>query len=133
MVARVGEMLRAIRWERAAVEEFLGRLLTQPRAQASFPPPSRALSPAAFARRLAGRGRLALALPSRGLVRGERLFLNGRMFAPRRPAARRLVAELVRRRALPLPLPGATDDETAALLYDWYRAGQIRLGTDALP
>jgi 50S ribosomal protein L16 3-hydroxylase len=124
MIDRVSAVLGAIRWDRAAVEEFLGRLLTQPKAHASFPPPARPLSPDAFARRLRGKGAVALALPSRGLVRKSRIFLNGQMHAAR-PAMRRLFATLVGGRALPLPV--AADATTLALLYDWYRAGWVTI------
>ena len=68
-----------------------------------------------------------LALPTRGLVRGGRLFLNGEAYLPRRaawPSLRALLAE----RALPLPLPRSlTDDATIELLHGWYVAGYLRL------
>ena len=71
--------------------------------------------------------RLTLALPSRGLVRRGRLFLNGDAHVPRRaalPSLRTLLAE----RALPLPLPRAlADDATLALLHAWYAAGYLRV------
>ena len=125
MLDRVSAVLRAIRWDRAAVEEFLGRLLTQPKAQVQFAPPSRPQSPAAFARRLRSRGRLTLALPSRGLLRGDRIFLNGEMHAAG-AGLRRLFAALVAERSLPLPIVAA--DDALALLYDWYRAGYLTIG-----
>jgi 50S ribosomal protein L16 3-hydroxylase len=118
MVARVAALLRGVRWGRAEVGEFLGRFLTMPRPRARFAPPRRPLSAAAFARCLRGRGRLALALASRGLVRGELVFLNGRAFG-KHPVLERLLSE----RSLEPPLRGGG----AALetLYGWYRDGWL--------
>ncbi|HEY7374031.1 MAG TPA: cupin domain-containing protein [Polyangia bacterium] len=127
MVARVAAVVGTARWSAADVADFLGRFLTSPKPQLWFAPPARPLDRAAFARRLVGRGgqggRLALALPSRGLVRRGRLFLNGEAYTPPRaalPALRALLAD----RALPLPLPHALrDDATLDLLHTWYTAG----------
>ena len=124
MVARVAGVLRAIRWDRAAVGEFLGRLLTHPKAHVTFTPPARPLGVEAFARRLRGRGRLALALPSRGLVRGASLFFNGEAHrAPARTRAR--FTALVSARTLPLPV--TLDDRTLALFHGWYASGFLEL------
>ena len=130
MVARVAAVVGGARWSAADVADFLGRWLTRPKPQVRFTPPARPLDRAEFARRVSARGgparRLALALPTRGLVRGGRLFLNGDAHVPRRaalPALRTLLAA----RALPLPLPPAlADDATLALLHAWYAAGYLR-------
>jgi 50S ribosomal protein L16 3-hydroxylase len=122
MVARVAQVLDGIRWDRARVADFLGRFLTMPRAHATFTPPARPLSEVAFARRLRGRGALVLALPSRGLVRRGRLFLDGESH-PAPPPTRRLFARLVAERALPLPL--RPDAATTTLLHGWYAAGRL--------
>ncbi len=129
MVARVAAVVGGARWGAADVADFLGRLLTRPKPQVRFAPPARPLDRAAFARHVLARGgparRLTLALPSRGLVRRGRLFLNGDAHVPRRaalPALRTLLAD----RALPLPLPRAlADDATLALLHAWYAAGYL--------
>ena len=104
-------------------------MLTHPKPQVRFAPPARPLDRAALARRIRRRGparRLALALPTRGLVRRGRLYLNGEAYAPGRaalPSLRALLAE----RALPLPLPRAlTDDATLATLHTWYDDGYLR-------
>ena len=129
MVARVAAVVAGARWSAADVADFLGRLLTRPKPQVRFAPPSRPLDRAAFARHVVARGgparRLSLALPTRGLIRRGRLFLNGDAHAPRRaalPSLRTLLAE----RALPLPLPRAlADDATLTLLHAWYAAGYL--------
>jgi 50S ribosomal protein L16 3-hydroxylase len=126
MVAQVAAVVGGARWSAADVADFLGRFLTRPKPQVRFAPPARPLDRAAFARRLGRPGRLALALPSRGLFRRGRLYLNGEAHAPRRaalPSLRTLLAE----RALPLPLPRALrDDATLALLAGWYASGFLR-------
>jgi 50S ribosomal protein L16 3-hydroxylase len=130
MVARMAAVVGGARWSAADVADFLGRLLTHPKPQVRFAPPARPLDRAAFGRRAVGRGharRLSLALPSRGLVRRGRLYLNGEAYAPRRaalPSLRTLLAA----RELPLPLPRAlADDATLALLHAWYTAGSVRV------
>ena len=105
MVARMAAVVGGARWSAADVADFLGRLLTHPKPQVRFAPPARPLDRAAFARRVVARGgparRLALALPSRGLVRRGRLFLNGEAYAPGRAALPSLRA-LLAARALPV-------------------------------
>jgi 50S ribosomal protein L16 3-hydroxylase len=131
MVARVAALVGGARWTAADVGDFLGRFLTRPKPQARFTPPARPLDRTAFGRRVVARGgrarRLALALPSRGLVRRGRLFLNGEAYSPGRaalPPLRALLAE----RALPLPLPGALrDDRSLALLHGWHGVGYIQI------
>jgi 50S ribosomal protein L16 3-hydroxylase len=131
MVARMAAVVRGARWTSADVADFLGRLLTYPKPQVRFAPPARPLERAAFDRRVGGGGgparRLELALPSRGLVRRGRLFLNGEAYAPPHaalPPLRALLAD----RALPLPLPRALRSDAAlALLHTWYAAGSLRV------
>ena len=122
MVDEVAAVVGAIRWDARMLEEFVGRFLTSPKAHVVFAPPARPLPPAAFARRLAGRGRVVLALPSRGLVRGRRLFFNGEAHDASRTLLR-LFEELVAARTL--PLPRAVDARTLALLHAWYAAGYL--------
>jgi 50S ribosomal protein L16 3-hydroxylase len=124
MVARVAAVLRGVRWDPADVADFLGRFLTMPKPQVRFAAPRRPLDAAAFGRRLRGRGRLALALPSRGLVRRGQLFLNGESHRVDR-ATLRLFRSLVTERELALPRSLA--DGTVALLYGWYAAGWLAL------
>jgi 50S ribosomal protein L16 3-hydroxylase len=124
MVARVAGRLAGVRWTRADVADFLGRYLTMPRARARFAPPRRPLAPEAFARRLRGRGRLTLALPTRALARRGRLFVNGEAH-PASPAVARALAPLLRGRALPLPLARGVPAAAVALLHAWYAAGYL--------
>lgn len=130
MVARVRDVLAGIHWQAAlaptVVADFLARFLTRPRVNATFTPPRRPLTAEAFARRLRARGRLTLALPTRGLVRGPRFYLNGDVVTPGRPAMRALT-ELLAARALPLPFPARLDDGTVQTLHEWYCSGWVTL------
>jgi 50S ribosomal protein L16 3-hydroxylase len=111
--------------DRATVADFLGRLLTRPRPRHVFRRPARPMSAEELARALRRRGRIALALPSRGLVRGGRIFFNGEAHGAR-GAVLRVFKELVTERAVALPL-AATDDRTIGLLHEWYVAGYLRV------
>jgi 50S ribosomal protein L16 3-hydroxylase len=124
LVEQVASVVAGIRWDRSTIEDFLGRFLTGPKPHVVFTPPRRPLAVDALARRLRGRGRLVLALPSRGLVRGSTLFFNGESHRATR-AGLRLFEELVATRAL--DLPRAPDARTLALFCDWYAAGWLRL------
>jgi len=124
MLAEVTSVLGAVRWDARMIEDFFGRFLTSPKARVAFARPSRPLDGDAFAGRLRARGRLVLALPSRGLVRGRRLYLNGASHDASR-ATLSLFEELLTTRAL--PLPRAVDARTAALLHGWYAAGWLQL------
>jgi 50S ribosomal protein L16 3-hydroxylase len=124
MIDQVAEVVGAVTWDRADVTDFLGRFFTRPRARAQFPAPARPLDEEAFSRRLRGPGRLALALPSRGLVRRRRLFFNGEAHHVR-PATLQMFERLVGDRAL--ALPAKLDAGSRALLHQWYRAGYLTI------
>ena len=124
MVAEVASIVGAVRWDGAMVEEFLGRFLTGPKPHVVFAPPRRPPAGDDFARRLRGRGRLTLALPSRGLVRRGRLFFNGEAHRASRATLRHF-EELVGARSLALPL--SLDARTLALFAAWYAAGYLGL------
>jgi 50S ribosomal protein L16 3-hydroxylase len=121
MVAKVAAAIGRVRWDQADVADFLGRYLTRPRPRMSFRRPARPGQPDAFARRL-GRGRVGLALPTRGLLRGGRVYLNGDAWDPPR-AARPFFRELLGRRVAAPP----RDPRTLAILHAWYAAGWLEL------
>jgi 50S ribosomal protein L16 3-hydroxylase len=122
MITRVTEVLRDLRWTPASVGEFLGRFLTGPKPHVVFPAPSRPPDHEVLARRLRGRGRLSLALPSRGLTRGRRIFLNGESHAVS-PAMRTLFRELVRSRSVALPIE--VDEGFLGLIARWVALGYM--------
>jgi 50S ribosomal protein L16 3-hydroxylase len=122
MVDQVASVCERIRWDQRGVAEFLGRYLSSPNRRALFTPPKRPWPRADFARRLRGRGRITLALPSRGLVRGNQLFLNGASHAANR-ATLGLFERLVGERSLALPI--SPDARALDLFYGWYRSGYL--------
>ena len=128
MVAQVEAVLSRIRWDADRIGEFLGRYLTGAKSHGGFIVPPRPLSESAFAARLGRPGRLELALPSRGLLRGGRLFFNGEVHDAG-PALLQLFSQLVGDRALPLPL--RLDSPTLTLLHDWYTAGYLHVADPA--
>ncbi len=124
LMAQMTSILGAVRWDAALVEDFVGRFLTGPKRQTAFTPPSRPLSRDAFSRRLRKRGKLTLALPTRGLVRRGRLFLNGEGHAVK-ASTLRVFRALVHDRAL--ALPAQLDEPMQALFHEWYVLGYVML------
>lgn len=124
MVAQVASILGRIRWDRELVGEFLGRYLTGQKSHGGFIVPARPLSESTFAERLRRPGRLELTLPSRGLVRGQRLFFNGEVHDAG-PALLQLFSQLVCDRGVSLPL--RVDRRTLTLLHDWYTSGYLHV------
>lgn len=125
MVRKVARVLERARFGASDVEEFLGRFLTGAKPNVRFDAPARPLSVDAFGRRLQGKGSLRLALPTRGLVRGDTVFWNGEMRAlPKKdlPVVRSLLDE----RALPLPV--RVQGATALALWELYAGGGLLLG-----
>ena len=120
MVAKVAGAIGRVRWDAADVADFLGRYLTRPKPRVVFRRPARPLQLDAFARRLAG-GRIALGLPTRGLLRGGRVYLNGDGWDPPRAAAP-FFRQLLRARQAP---SAPRDSRTLELLHGWYAAGWI--------
>jgi 50S ribosomal protein L16 3-hydroxylase len=110
MLDEVGKVLGTIRWDARTREDFLGRFLTSPKSQTAFSPPKRPLDGKK-------RGRLTLALPSRGLVRGQKIFLNGESY-PASRAFLRVFEELVATRSIAWP---PTID--SPLYSEWHAAG----------
>ncbi|HRI49980.1 MAG TPA: cupin domain-containing protein [Pseudomonadota bacterium] len=124
MVDQIAAVLDRVRWDKRHTDDFLGRYLTGRQSPSTFAAPARALDESAFAQRLRGRGRLELALASRGLTRGNKLFLNGELHEVKPPTLR-LFKQLVFDRVLPLPI--SADAQTLALFHDWYAAGYLRI------
>ena len=118
---------RALRWNAADVRDFAGRYLSEPKQNAFFRPPPRALSRAAFERRAAREG-LTLDPRARLLFSGTMLYMNGEaepMAALAAPGLRRFADE--RRLAGPLRQPRAFWDAAHA----WYLQGFVHMGVEA--
>ena len=127
MLRQVHAMVKSIRWTRADIELCLGEYLTEPRPHVVFGP-ARRVSAARFSELAAARG-IQLALNTRMLTLGTRVFINGESARAPAPAGGALRA-LADQRCLPPRT--RTNSATRALLYAWYRAGYIELGDSVI-
>ena len=125
MIESVSAILAQLTWDRAEVAQFLGAYLTEPKPHVFFEPPARPFGRAKFLAAAIKRG-VRLALKSQMLFAGSELFMNGEHVRIS-GASRSVLIRLANQRVLsdPVNLPAAAED----LLYDWYRAGYIELGT----
>ena len=119
MIDQVENMLAGIRWNRGMITEFLGSLLTEPKAQVFFDRPDR---PQPFARFVQSAGKRGVRLDARTqmLFAGAAFFINGESIeipAKDRPAFKRFADD----RALD-NLDGISD-AGRAILHDWHRCG----------
>jgi 50S ribosomal protein L16 3-hydroxylase len=125
MVDKVEQMLRAIRWDKGDIADFLGAYLTEPKPYIVFARPRRMSLPK-FAERFASSG-VRLDLKSLMLTHAGKVFINGETFAvaaPLQPALRQLADS----RALP-PLQDGQQPELVELLWQWHLAGYLQFGT----
>jgi len=120
MQRRVAQALAAIRWNRDEVARFLGRHLTEPKAEVVFTWGGDRTR-AAFARRIARVG-VALDRRTQLLYDDARCYMNGED-APMPASAATALAQLADRRALAAEACVALSPETIDLLYDWHRHG----------
>ena len=123
LLQHAAQLASRIRWPRAAVRDFAGRFLTEPKAHVFFTPPAPPMPRAAFVRRAARQG-LALDPKSRMAFSGTMFFVNGEAVAlPAlvRPWARRLAD--ARRLRGPIEAPAAFWDAA----HEWYRQGFVAL------
>ncbi|NWG88097.1 MAG: cupin domain-containing protein, partial [Hydrogenophilaceae bacterium] len=124
LVARLTDMIQAIRWNQADIRDFAGRYLSEPKPYIFFEPPARPLSPTAFAKRIETRG-ARLDPKTLLLYQGRRCFINGEPYAAASSATQAALRDLADRRELG---PGRCDTELIDCLYDWYRAGFVHPG-----
>ena len=123
MFHQVKAMVRALRWTDADIERCLGEYLTEPRAGALFDQ-TRRVPAQAFSKRVHTSG-VRLALPTRMLTAGSRIFMNSET-AKVPSASMKVLQRLADSRSLPPAQRMNTG--TRALLYEWYRAGYIEAG-----
>jgi len=123
MISQVERMISSVRWNRDAIDRFLGEYLTEPKPNVWFDTSDRKLDRAAFIAHSRRKG-VRLALKTRMLFRGCYLFVNGETLeAP--VAARGALRSLAdHREALPWT---SRSTWAQARLYDWYRCGYVDL------
>ncbi len=122
LVDKFARVLKQIRWNDADIQRFAGRYLTEPKPQVIFRRPRRPMTPGAFIRCVMKRG-VRLALPTRMLFAGNRVFINGECHTIERNHRGTLV-RLADTREAPAFIPGAA---TAQLLHAWHCAGYIHV------
>jgi len=115
--------LRAVRWDKRDIGDFLGRYLSEPKPHVFFDQPQRPLAFAAFARRAAREG-VALDARSQLLFRGRAFYINGECIEVA-PSQARALRKLADQRTLPA---AAIEEGLLEPLHDWYRHGYLKLG-----
>lgn len=127
MIDKVAAVIEQVKFSREDVAQFLGGYLSEPKPHVYFDPPPRPLSQAKFVAAAAKRG-LYLALQSQLLFYGAQLFMNGEAVRVT-GATRTALITLADNRALPAPLQ--LPSGAWVVLYDWYQAGYLALGSTA--
>ena len=125
MIDQVATVIGQIAWGRNDIAQFLGSYLSEPKPHIFFDGPTRPLARAKFQAAAAQRG-VRLALQSQMLFYATHLFLNGELISVTGATRSALIA-LADRRALPAPL--VLPQTAWELLYGWYQAGYIALGS----
>lgn len=120
MLDQVADMLKAIRWDKQVVADFLGRYLSEPKAHIFFDPPQRPMKLAAFAKAVAKKG-LRLDAKSQLLFYRNRYFMNGEPLVATAESAA-LLQELADRRRLP---PQDLPQGAITAFHEWYEAGYL--------
>jgi len=128
MQDRIAATLARIRVSRTDVDAFLGAWLTEPKAHVAFARPSRAPSPAAFARAVARRG-ARLDLGTQALYDARAMYVNGEVLEPAR-GARTPLRRLADRRRLSPREASALPRAALAVLHEWHRHGWLHVGAD---
>ncbi len=123
MLDQVAAMLKAIRWDKDMVADFLGNYLSEPKSHIFFDPPERPLKAAAFAKTVAKRG-VRLDPRSQLLFRGAIFHMNGERLAAL-PETHAALQSLADHRSLP---PGPVDTALLPILHEWYVAGYLLPG-----
>lgn len=125
MLAKVGAMIGAVRWDGQAVRDFLGCYLTEPKPQVFFEAPDAPMDEADFSHSVATLG-FHLDARTQLLFADTTFFINGEVFTPE-PCLRGALARLAHERELP-----PSDAWPAALLaclHEWYCDGFGAPGT----
>jgi len=120
MQRRIAKALAAVRFDTDDIAHFLGRYLTEPKADVVFIPGARR-SRADFARRI-GRAGIRLDRRTQLLYDDVRLYINGEDFAVPASGVNAL-RTLADRRALSAEVCADLPAEVVALLHDWQRHG----------
>lgn len=125
MQRRVAAALRDVRWNQAVVDRFLGTMLSEPKADVVFDPPSPPLARAAFVRAVRRRG-AHLDRRTGWLYDNDALYVNGEAHAW--PAGDRgPLAQLANTRSLPAAAAALLAPPALAFLHEGYRHGYLHV------
>ena len=127
MIAELGAILARVKWTQRDLVSFLGSYLSEPKPQVVFDAPDRPLAEAAFIRRAQASG-VRLDNKTALLYGARTYFINGEESAL--PRSRKWLFELADTRRIEGKrfVTLSTDESMTALLYEWYRAGWVRVG-----
>lgn len=124
MFHRVNDLLQErLKVDPVEVQTYLGRLLTGPKPHIEFKLPKKELSDVDVNNRLRNFGALKLALPTRGLVRGTQVFVNGE-FTHLDGKDLDTAKKLLRDRQLALPFKDAGEAFVDAVVT-WHNQGFV--------
>jgi 50S ribosomal protein L16 3-hydroxylase len=127
MLRHAARALRAIRWSRATLREFVGCHASEVKPHVFFEAPQRPFTRARFVRAAARRG-LVLDARTRLLFSGTMFFINGEAVAVD-AAARALVRRLADRRRLEAPLEAPP--QFWELAHAWHAQGFLACAGEA--
>jgi 50S ribosomal protein L16 3-hydroxylase len=122
MQTRLRTMIERIRWDRADMNDFLGRYLSEPKPSVFFDPPARAIGFKRFSTLVNSRP-IRLDARTRMLYDKEAIYLNGERVATDM-AERPSLVRLANRREILLESPSHA---LLQLLYGWYCDGFLVL------
>lgn len=125
MQRRVAAALRGVRWNQAVVDRFLGTMLSEPKAEIVFDPPSQPLTRAAFERAVRRRG-AHLDRRTCWLYDDDALYVNGEAHAwP--PGDRGPLVQFANGRLLSATDAALLAPAGFAFLYEGYRHGYLHI------
>jgi 50S ribosomal protein L16 3-hydroxylase len=131
MIGKVSEILQKIQWSDADVAEFLGTYLSDPKAEVVFEA-NKKISIRVFTEKLAKQG-LSLDLKTQMLFFGDTFFINGETATLSGASANTLKIFADNRQLNISDLISSASEPTYAtliqMLYNWYLAGYIHIGT----
>lgn len=123
MIDKVSTVLKKIQFRKNDIKHFLGKYLSEPKAQVFFVPPKVLLAKSKFLK-LAQQQGIHLDLRSQMLFTDELLFMNGEDYSFKllmKPLLKKLADERE------VSFHGKLDEQTGKLLYEWYQNGYLHL------
>lgn len=121
MQQQTHDILKKIQWNDETIEAFLGCYLSEPKSHVFFDPPEKPMTQRQFQKHLHKNG-VTLSLKSRMLTGDNMVFMNGDPYSVTEDRFQ-FLKDLADHHAL--PATPQLDEETEALLYQWYIDGYL--------